>query len=130
MTKTNRSYLKKVLKNFVGFLNIILIFGWAFWNTSVLADGNYVDPGDQLQYGCVAAGIVAVGYILASMMRKGSMARFWTVMSANFMAAPAFLTMVIVNGGMDDFVNCAVTAIPFAILGIAAPYIAFLVLEE
>ena len=130
MTRATKSYIRKIFRGVTVTTNVAILFVWSFWNTAVLMDGLNVDPGDQLQYACVTAGVVIVGYLLASTMTKIGWARFYTVLAANILAAPTFMTMIIMNGGISDIVNCAIVGIPFLILGICAPYILFLVLEE
>ena len=132
MTRTTRSYLKKLFRGATVAINVVVLFIWSFWATAVLTDGPIVDPGDQdqLQYACVTAGVVILGHLLASMMSKASMARYYTVLTANILAAPLFMTMVVMNGGIADIFNYLVVGIPFLILGFATPYISFLVLEE
>ena len=130
MTRTTRSYLKKLFKGATIVANVVILFVWSFWATAVLTDGPIVDPGDQLQYACVTAGVIILGHLLASMMSKASMARYYTVLIANILAAPVFMTMVVMNGGIADIFNYLVVGIPFILLGFATPYISFLVLEE
>ena len=132
MTKTNKSYLNKITRILISVLNVVAIFLCAFWNTAVLTDGSNVDPGDQLQFACVAAGVVILGYLLASLtqVKPGSMARFWIVMTANFIAAPVFMTMIYANNGMTSLTDCLYFGMAPLILGIVAPFILFLVLEE
>ena len=130
MTKSKKSYIKRILKNVIIALNVSIVFFWTFWSTGVLTDGLHVDTGDQLQFACVTATVVVLGYLLASLMRRGSMGKFWSVMTVNIMTAPVFMTMVHANDGMTSITDFLFFSMVPLTLSVAAPFVIFLILEE